>query len=78
MEPAIGVCAKVAQGKLTRKLLNMTSRLLHELLHKQALREFSNLGVKLRAHLRFELPKTHKADANREVRLLRRRVLHEQ
>ena len=60
--------AKTARTKMQQKLFTAETSLLYQLLHKQALNEIAAMGVKLRNKLRFELPKTHKADAKNEVR----------
>ena len=59
--------ARLAQGKMQHQLLTPATRLLFELLHKQTLNELAAIGVKMRNKLKFELPRTHKADKTEQV-----------
>lgn len=53
--------------KMQAMLTNQLSAALYMKMHKDVLRDLSMLGVKIRSHLKFELPKTHKAKSKLEV-----------
>ena len=56
-----------ARAKLVKQLSNEHTRLLGLALHKMAMNTLAEMGCKIRRLLRYELPKTHKADAKNEV-----------
>ena len=59
-----------ARTFLQSKLLGQNSSVLHQQLHKEVLRDFATLGMKIRNKLRDHTAKTHKADSTRTVRAL--------
>ena len=59
--------AESAQEVMRGKLRAIMTRLLFELLHKQALNQLAAIGVKIRNQLKLELPRTHKAAPKKTV-----------
>ena len=59
-----------ARTFLQSKLLGQNSSVLHQQLHKEVLRDFATLGMKMRNKLRDHTAKTHKADSTRTVHAL--------
>lgn len=59
-----------ARTFLQSKLLGQNPSVLHQQLHKEVLRDFAALGMKIRNELRDHTAKTHKADSTRTVRAL--------